>query len=135
MRGRRGTLCCTRRGVASTDQERETMTDPNGGRGRLRSFVWLALLSALLLLVLAPAGSADPSTKNYTATLVPSSTISAGGAATLRITNLASSTQSLGSVNATFAGFVPAQGPVPGANVVVSNPAKTWSATVVGSTI
>jgi hypothetical protein len=112
------------------------MTDPHGGRGRLRGFVWLTLIPAVLLvLVIAPAGSAGPNTKNYTATLVPSSTISGGAGATLRITNLSSSTQSLGSVNAAFAGFTPAQGPVPAANVVVSNPAKTWSATVVGNTI
>jgi hypothetical protein len=107
-------------------------------RRRTRRFAWLVflpVLSVLLVLVVAPAASSGPTTKNYAAALVPASAISSGDPATIRITNLTSSTQALGSANVTFSGFTPAQGPVPNGNVLVSNAAKIWSATVVGNTI
>ena len=111
------------------------------GRARLfrRAVTGGIVVGALIAAGLVVSAGASPSSSNksYSASISPGSA-NGGSTAnfTVTIKNLASSTQSLGSANATFpAGFTLPQGAVAPANITLTPPGKTWSTTVAGSVV
>ena len=115
----------------------------------LGPFICVAVAMLVASLLVSPASPA-PSTKFYSVSLAPTPT-PAGSTVTITLRNCGvgspapcsagtTSTQSLGSANITITGFTPPQGPIASSNISVATASggtssKTWTGTVVGSTI